>query len=206
MSPFSDDPIEYLEALLGECDPNEPNWTPGDADKVDERTYQDLRPFILLVERFLWSSRQAAMMWNAALLCSGNTDKSKLLTATTIRNLRARYGKERIEQFKRKRPYIAIECDGKQVNEPLHHNKKRRINAVTVVGLEIASEDDPEPKVEYAAHFESRETGLALANETCKVIEDTGSKDILLVTKSDGPANNTSPDVGMHKVHDLFSP
>ena len=108
---------------------------------------------------------------------------------------------EAIEEFKRKRPYIALEIDGKEVDELLPHNKKQRINAVTVVGLEIASEDDPEPAVEYAGHFESREKGLALANKTCEIIEDTGSKDTLLVTKSDGSPNNTSPDVGMHKVH-----
>ena len=203
---FFDDPIAFLETLIGPVDDQaDPDWK-SPTDSVDEKVYRNMRPFIMLVERYRLPARQASMMWNASLLCNGNTDKSKLITHATILKLQARYGKEIVKERKAKlRPYIALEIDGKSVHEPIGHNKTVIRNFATVVGLEMASEEDPEPEVDYAGHFKSRETGLALANGTNEIIEDSGSKDTLLVTKSDGSPNNTSSDKGMHKVCFIFS-
>ena len=116
-------------------------------------------------------------------------------------NLLVRYGKEILEERKAKqRPYIALESDRKEAFEPFGNNKKTKTNFVTVVGLPIATEEDPEPDVEYASHFKSRETGIAIAAGVSNTIDDSGSKDAALVSKSDGSSNNTSPDVGSHRV------
>ena len=187
--------------MMGPVDNEDLDWNPSDDDKIDEKVYRDMRPFIILVERYRTPARQAAMLWNASLLCNGNTDKSKLVTHTTILKLQARYGKEILEARKAKqRPYIAIESDGKEVLTPIGNNKTVKRNFVTTVGLPTPTTEDPEPEVEYASHFESRETGLAIANGVSETIEDSGSKDDLFVSKSDGSPNNTSPDVGSHKV------
>ena len=182
---------------------DDPDWTPGAEEEeiIDEEEYQDLRPFIMLIERFRIPSRQAAMLWNASLLCNGNKNKSKLLTHSKIVRLQARYGKEIVEEWKAKqRPYLAIESDGKEVFEPFGNNQKAKFNFVTTVGLPMPSDEVPEPEVEFAGHFKGRETGLAIANGVCEILDDSKSKDAALVTKSDGSANNTSPDVGSHRV------
>ena len=141
------------------------------------------------------------MLYNAVQLCNGNTDKSNLLTHTTVFSLKERYGKELLEERKAKqRPYLAIESDGKEVLVPVGNNKKEKHNFVTTVGLPIATDEDPEPEVEFASHFKSRETGLAIAAGVSTTIDDSGSKDKVLVSKSDGSPNNTSPDVGSHRV------
>ena len=199
---FFDDPEAFLDTLLGPIDNDDLDWKPAiDDSKVDEKLYRDLRPFIILVERYRIPARQAAMLWNASLLCNGNTDKSKLISHSTILRLQARYGKEILEERKAKqRPYIAIEADGKEVHTPIGNNKTVKRNFITVVGLPIPTAEDPEPEVEYASHFQSRETGLAIASGVSETIEDSESKDDLFVSKSDGSPNNTSPDVGSHKV------
>ena len=183
-------------------DNDDPDWIPEEEDEeIDEKEYQDLRPFIMLIERYRIPARQAAMLWNASLLCNGNKDKSKLLTHSKILRLQARYGKEIVEEWKAKqRPYLAVESDGKEAFEPFGHNKEAKHNFVTTVGLPVPTDEDPEPEVEFASHFKSRETGLAIANGVCELIDDSKSKDAVLVSKSDGSANNTSPDVGSHKV------
>ena len=201
MSPFFDDPVAFLETLLGPDNVNDPDWKPASEEKVDEKEYQDLRPFIMLVQRYRTPARQAAMLWNASLLCNGNKDRSKLLTHFKILSLMARYGKEILEERKAKqRPYIALESDGKEVFEPFGNNQKKKHNFVTMVGLPIPTDEDPEPEVEFASHFKSRETGLAIAAGVSTTIDDSGSKDKVLVSKSDGSPNNTSPDVGSHRV------
>ena len=182
-------------------DNDDPDWIPGEDEIIDEKEYQDLRPFIMLIERYRIPARQAAMLWNASLLCNGNKNKSKLLTHSKILRLQARYGKEIVEEWKAKRrPYLAVESDGKEAFEPFGHNKEAKHNFVTTVGLPVPTDEDPEPEVEFASHFKSRETGLAIANGVCELIDDSKSKDAVLVSKSDGSANNTSPDVGSHKV------
>ena len=201
---FFENPVAFLEALLGlEDDQDDSEWKPHpeEEDDVDEKVYQNMRPFIILVERFRLPSRQAAMLWNAFQLCNGNTKKSKLLTHKTILKLQERYGKELLEERKAKqRPYLAIESDGKECFEPHGNNKMSKSNIVTTVGLPIATDDDPEPKVEFASHFKSSEKGIAIAAGVSDTIDDSGSKDVVLVTKSDGSINNTSPDVGSHRV------
>ena len=127
--------------------------------------------------------------------------KKNLISPSTILRLQTRYGKETLEQRKLdQQPYVSLAIDGKEVHEPFGNGKIQKHNFATVVGLEVASEENPEPEENYADHFKSRETGLALANGTSEIIEDSGSMETLLVTKSDGSPNNTSPDVGMHKV------
>ena len=199
---FFENPVAYLEALLGYVDDEfDPDWKPSSDDSVDEKVYQDLRPFLLLVERYRIPLRQASMLWNASLLCNGNTDKSKLKSHTTMLNLLVRYGKEILEERKAKqRPYIALESDGKEAFEPFGNNKKTKTNFVTVVGLPIATDEDPDPDVEYASHFKSRETGLAIGAGVSSIVDDSESKAVVLVSKSDGSSNNTSPDVGSHRV------
>ena len=54
--------------------------------------------------------------------------------------------------------------------------------------------------MEYAGHFKSSERGLAIGAGVSDIIDDTESKDAVLVTKSDGSPNNTSTDVGSHRV------
>ena len=191
-----------METLLESVGVDEdPDWIPGDEEIIDEKEYQDLRPFIMLIERYRTPARQAAMLWNASLLCNGNKNKSKLLTHSKIVRLQARYGKEIVEEWKAKqRPYLAIESDGKEVFEPFGNNQKAKFNFVTTVGLPMPSDEVPEPEVEFAGHFKGRETGLAIANGVCEILDDSKSKDAALVTKSDGSANNTSPDVGSHRV------
>ena len=83
---------------------------------------------------------------------------------------------------------------------PFANNKKAKPNIVTVVGLPIATDEDPEPNVEYAGHFKSSEKGLAIGAGVSDIIDDTESKDAVLVSKSDGSPNNTSADVGTHRV------
>ena len=196
--------MAFLETLLGPesvDDQDDPDWKPPSDFSVDEKVYQDLRPFIILMERYRISYRQGSMLYNAALLCNGNTDKSKLKTHTTMINLHVRYGKEILEERKTKqRPYIALESDGKEVFEPFGNNRKAKQNIVTVVGLPIATDEDPDPEVEFASHFKSSEKGIAIAAGVSDTIDDSGSKDVVLVSKSDGSSNNTSPDVGTHRV------
>ena len=198
---FFDDPMAFLEAMCGpEEGLDDPDWMPPN-DGMDEKVYRNLRPFIILIERYRIPSRQAAMLWNAAQLCNGNTKKSNLITHKTVLSLQKRYGKELLEKRKvKQRPYLAIESDGKECYEPYGNNKKAKPNFVTTVGLPIATDDDPEPEVEFASHFKSSEKGIAIAAGVSDTIDDSGSKDALLVTKSDGSANNTSPDVGSHRV------
>ena len=172
-----------------------------DTGAVDEKEYQNLRPFILLVNRYRTPLRQASMLWNAAQLCNGNKNKSKLKSRTTMSNLMDRYGKELLNERKAKqRPYLAVESDGKEVFEPFGNNQKEKHNFVTTVGLPIATDEDPEPEVEFASHFKSKETGLAIGTGVAKTIDDSNSKDVILVSKSDGSPNNTSPEVGSHRV------
>ena len=38
---------------------------------------------------------------------------------------------------------------------------------------------------------------------SCKIIDDTNSKDEVISTGSDGSANNTSPDVGSHVLIEI---
>ena len=172
-----------------------------DTGAVDEKEYQNLRPFILLVNRYRTPLRQASMLWNAAQLCNGNKIKSKLKSHTTMASLMERYGREIIEKRKsQQRPYLAVESDGKEVFESFGNNKTEKHNFVTTVGLPIATDEDPEPEVEFASHFKSKETGLAIGTGVAKMIDDSKSKDVVLVTKSDGSANNTSPEVGSHRV------
>ena len=155
--PFFENPVAFLEALLGtEEDETDPDWMPATKDRADmeEKVYRDLRPFVLLVERYRLPARQSAMLWNASLLCNGNNDPSKLITHTTILNLQARYGKEKLEQRKLdQQPYVSLAIDGKEVHEPFGNNKTQKHNFATVVGLEVASEENPEPEEDYAGHF-----------------------------------------------------
>ena len=199
---FFENPVAFLEALLGSVDDeNDPDWKPTSDETIDEKEYQNLRPFIILVERFRTPLRQAAMLYNAAQLCNGNKDKSKLKSHVTMGKLMERYGKEIIEKRKsEQRPYLALESDGKEVFEPFGNNQKEKHNFVTTVGLPIATDEDPEPEVEFASHFKSKETGLAIGTGVAKTIDDSNSKDVILVSKSDGSPNNTSPDVGSHRV------
>ena len=62
---------------MGSVDNDDLDWKPTIEDTIDEKVYRDLRPFILLVERFRLSAEQSSMLWNATLLCNGNTEKKK---------------------------------------------------------------------------------------------------------------------------------
>ena len=102
------------------------------------------------------------------------------------------FGREKIAQHKLKGPMQGIQVDAKQCDEALPNCRSHKVNMLTVVRM---------PENEYEDHFKSEgDGGKDVAKGCIEILEATNSKDSLLVTSSDGAANNTSPNVGTHKL------
>ena len=190
--------IIMLDAIAdADTNKDDEDWEPDPEDVLDDKTYQDWRPVIGTRERFQMSIYQTYIFLNTVLVCNGATHISQLFSRKKIELMTERYDKEQIEIHKEKIKGIqALKMDGKKVHELLPHNQKSEEgeNFVTFIR---------EPQNDFVHVEKCGESGVEIAAASCKIIDDSDSKDIVLITGSDGSANNTSPDVGAHVLIEI---
>ena len=192
--PFFDNPDKLLGAIA-EADTNQGDmdYEPDPGDILDDKTFQDWRPVIGTKKRFNMSIYQTYIFLNTVLVCNGATHISQLVSRKKIELMEERYDKEELEAHKQNIKAIqGLKMDGKKVRELLPHNQRSEdgCNFVTWIN---------EPENDFVHLEKCGEAGVEIAAVSCKIIDDTGSKDEVVTTGSDGSANNTSPDVGTHR-------
>ena len=190
---FFDNPDNLLSAIAeADTDQKDLDYEPDPGDVLDDKTYRDWRPVIGTKKRFQMSIYQTYIFVNTTLVCSGVTHISQLISRKKIELMEERYDKEELEAHKQNIKAIqGLKMDGKKVRELLPHNQRSEgCNFVTWIS---------EPENDFVHLEKCGEAGVEIAAVSCKIIDDTGSKDEVVTTGSDGSANNTSPDVGTHR-------
>ena len=179
----------YFEALsvADQC-ADDADWSPDEIDAISEPDYDKYKLYIEMGERFNWSSYQIALGANALFIGLGLTHL--LLTQGKVIRLKILFGREKIAAHKLRGPMLGLQVDAKEVIEALPNCKSHKTNMLTMVRL---------PENEYEDHFKADgDTGEIVAEGCIDIIDDTNSKDEVIVTGSDGAGNNTSPDTGTH--------
>ena len=98
------------------------------------------------------------------------------------------FGKQKIAAHKLRGPMLGLQVDAKEVIEALPNCKSHKINMFTMIRL---------PELTFDAHFKADgDSGEIIAKGCIEVIDETKSKDVALVTGSDGAPCNTSEDTG----------
>ena len=100
------------------------------------------------------------------------------------------FGKQKVAAHKLRGPMLGLQVDAKEVIEALPNCRSHKTNMQTMVRL---------PDNIYEVHFKTDgDSGEVVAEGCNKVIDETKSKDVIVVTGSDGAPNNTSEDTGTH--------
>ena len=188
---FYDDPATYLEAIsVADQDDGDKEWSPEEVDalEIDPVEYDKYKLFIEMAERFNWSSYEAVLGANALMTGHGLTNL--LLTQGKFIRMKIFFGKQKIEAHKLRGPMLGLQVDAKEVTEALPNCKSHKTNMLTMIRL---------PEQIYEDHFKADgDTGEIVAEGCIKIIDDTNSKDEVIVSGSDGAGNNTSENTGTH--------
>ena len=190
---FFDNPDNLLSAIAeADTDKKDLDYEPDPGDILDDKTYRDWRPVIGTKKRFQMSIYQTYIFVNTVLVCNGVTDASDLLSRNMLMRMSDRFDEEQIAKHKEKLKgkIQGIRMDGKQCPEALPHNQSETANFVTFVT----------DSAEFVDFEKCGEAGVEIAEAACRIIDETDNKDEVILTGTDGSANNTSPDVGSHAL------
>ena len=186
---FYDDPSNLFEALsVADQDDLDKDWSPDEVEalEVDPVEYDKFKLYIEICERFNFSTYEGTLGANALLTGHGLT--TQLITQGKFIRMKIYFGKLKIAAHKLRGPMLGLQVDAKEVIEALPNCKSHKINMFTMIRL---------PELTFDAHFKADgDSGEIIAKGCIEVIDETKSKDVALVTGSDGAPCNTSEDTG----------
>ena len=144
--------------------------------------------------RFRMSCYQMSVFINLVLKTVGIDDPTKLTSPKGIWNKRKRVGKQTLETHAVKcSNLLELDFDGTTCPEALPHNQSK-----TTHFLGMSDGLASEGITSYVNHEKCRGSGLAMSEALIRTIDDTNSRDSLLVMGSDNTAANSSPTVRAH--------
>ena len=153
---------------------------------MDPVEYDKFKLYIEICERFNFSTYEGTLGANALLTGHGLT--KQLITQGKFIRMKIYFGKQKIAAHKLRGPMLGLQVDAKEVIEALPNCKSHKINMFTMIRL---------PELTFDAHFKADgDSGEIIAKGCIEVIDETKSKDVALVTGSDGAPCNTSEDTG----------
>ena len=138
--------------------------------KLFDKSTFDYEHTIRMSHRFRLSERETAFMINSVLRDLGITERNKFVSQKRVSSMLDNLGLQAMaEQYEE--GLVCLQFDGKSSMCLQPNSKEKKANLTTVVS---------QPGAKYVSHFESRSTGLALANGVIQIIDDTNSRETLV--------------------------
>ena len=146
------------------------------------------------------SCYQISVFINLIMKSLGITDPTKFTSPSGILKLKNRTGKSKTEQHKMESSKLMELCfDGITCEEALPNNKSKKSHFLGITDG-LASEG----QTSYVNHQKTAGTGKAMAEVIIQTIEETGSKNSVVSSRSDNTPANSSPDVRAHRFVEVY--